>query len=154
MRLADTSAWVWTRAVGGELRSRFDEEVINGEIATCAMVKLELLYSARNPDEFASLRGELDALPECVLGADGWERTLEVYAQLAARGGLHQRSVRHPDLLIAAAAEAAGVSVLHYDEDYDRIAEVTGQLVAWLAPRGSLDISRGAGGGSGSTTGV
>jgi predicted nucleic acid-binding protein len=41
-------------------------------------------------------------------------------------------------VLIAAAAEAAGVTVLHYDEDYDRIAEITGQPVRWLAPKGSL----------------
>jgi predicted nucleic acid-binding protein len=46
--------------------------------------------------------------------------------------------VKHPDLLIAAAAEAAGVTVLHYDEDYDRIAEITGQPTCWLAPTGSL----------------
>ena len=26
----------------------------------------------------------------------------------------------------------------HYDEDYDRIAEITGQRVEWIAPRGSL----------------
>ena len=45
---------------------------------------------------------------------------------------------KHPDLLIAAAAEAAGVTILHYDEDYDRIAALTGQAVRWLAPRGSL----------------
>jgi predicted nucleic acid-binding protein len=47
--------------------------------------------------------------------------------------------VSHPDLLIAAAAEAAGLAVAHYDEDYERIAKITGQEVRWLARRGSLD---------------
>jgi predicted nucleic acid-binding protein len=42
------------------------------------------------------------------------------------------------DLLIAAAAAAAGVAVLHYDEDYDRIAAIAGQEARWIAPRGSL----------------
>jgi predicted nucleic acid-binding protein len=46
--------------------------------------------------------------------------------------------VRHPDLLIAAAAEAAGIAVLHYDDDYDRIAAITGQQARWLASSGSL----------------
>jgi predicted nucleic acid-binding protein len=69
---------------------------------------------------------------------DEWQRALEVYEQLASQGGLHHRSVRHPDLLIAAAAEISGIRVLHYDEDYDRIAAITGQEVRWLAPRGSL----------------
>jgi predicted nucleic acid-binding protein len=138
VHLADTSAWVWTRAVGRELRTAFDEDVIDGQVATCDMVCLELLYSARNATEFTSLRAELDALPNCEIGVDEWQRALEVYEQLARRGGLHHRSVRHPDLLIAAAAETSGIPVLHYDEDYDRIAAITRQEVRWLAPRGSL----------------
>jgi predicted nucleic acid-binding protein len=136
--LADTSAWVWTRAVGGELRIAFDEDLVEGQIATCDMVRLELLYSTRNATEFTSLRSELDALPNCPIGVEHWKRALEVYEQLAHQGGLHHRAVRHPDLLIAAAAEAAGIPVLHYDEDYDRIADITEQDVRWLAPRGSL----------------
>jgi predicted nucleic acid-binding protein len=138
VQLADSSAWVWTRAVGGELRTAFDKNVIEGQVATCDMVRLELLYSARNATEFTSLRVELDALPNCEIGLDEWQRALEVYERLARQGGLHHRSVRHPDLLIAAAAEARGIAVLHYDEDYDRIAAITGQEVRWLAPRGSL----------------
>jgi len=138
VELADTSAWAWTRAVGGELRRIFDDAVIEGELATCDMVRLELLYSARNAGEFGALRGELDALANCPIGNEQWWRALEVYEQLAQQGGMHHRAVRHPDLLIAAAAEATGVAVLHYDEDYDRIAAITGQHVRWLAPRGSL----------------
>jgi predicted nucleic acid-binding protein len=71
-------------------------------------------------------------------GEDEWARALDVYEALAAKGGTHQRSVKHPDLLIAAAVESAAVPVVHYDEDFDRIAAVTGQPTRWLAPRGSL----------------
>ena len=120
MQLADTSAWVWTRTVGGELRSVFDDAVISGEIATCEMVQLELLYSARNAGEFVTLRSELDTLPNCPIGTEQWQRALHVYTRLAHEGGLHHRAV------------------LHYDEDYDRIAAITGQQVRWLATRGSL----------------
>lgn len=63
---------------------------------------------------------------------------LWVYEQLSGQGGAHQRAVKHADLLIAAAAEAAGVAVLPYDEDYDRIAAITGQPTRWLASKGSL----------------
>jgi predicted nucleic acid-binding protein len=49
-----------------------------------------------------------------------------------------QRSVKHAHLLIAAAAELAGMTLLHYDADYDTIAAVTGQPTRWAAPRGSL----------------
>ncbi len=138
MQLADTSAWSWTRAVGGELRRGFDEALVDGEVATCDMVRLELLLSAQNATEFRALRRDLQALPDCPIEKEQWQRALDVYGRLAERGGLHQRAVKHPDLLIAAAAEAAGVTVLHYDEDYDRIAAITGQDVRWLARRGSL----------------
>lgn len=138
MELADTSAWSWTRAVGGKLRRGFDEALVDGDVATCDMVRLELLHSAQNATEFQALRRDLQALPDCPIGKEQWQRALDVYEQLAHRGGRHHRAVKHPDLLIAAAAEAAGVAVLHYDEDYDRIAAITGQDVRWLARRGSL----------------
>ena len=137
--LADTSAWVWSRRRGyPELRHEFDTALVDGELATCDMVRLELLHSARNRLEFAEIREELAALLDCPIGTDEWNRALWVYEQLSGRGGMHQRSVKHPDLLIAAAAEAAAVTLLHYDEDYDRIAEITGQPTRWLAPAGSL----------------
>ncbi|HVS28651.1 MAG TPA: PIN domain nuclease [Solirubrobacteraceae bacterium] len=138
MDLADTSAWSWTRIAAGELRRRFDEAIVEGEVATCDMVRLELLHSAQSASEFSALRQDLEAVTDCPIGKQQWERALEVYEQLAHQGGLHHRAVKHPDLLIAAAAEAADLTVLHYDEDYERIAAITGQEVRWLAPRGSL----------------
>jgi predicted nucleic acid-binding protein len=137
--LADTSAWLWSRKSGLEaLRHEFDSALVDGDLATCDMVRLELLYSARDAAEFAEIRLELAALADCPIGKAQWERALWVYEQLSTQGGAHQRSVKHADLLIAAAAEAAGIAVLHYDEDYDRIAEVTGQATRWLTPKGSL----------------
>ena len=137
--LADTSAWIWSRRRAyPQLRDAFDTALVDGELATCDMVRLELLHSARNADEFAEIRVELAALPDCPIGKDQWNRALCVYEELSGHGGAHQRSVNHPDLLIAAAAEAAAVTLPHYDEDYDRIAEITGQPMRWLAPMGSL----------------
>jgi len=137
--LADTSAWIWSRRRAHlQLREAFDTALVEGQLATCNMVRLELLYSARNAQEFAEIRDELDALVDCPIGHEQWQRALWVYEQLSAQGGAHQRSVKHPDLLIAAAAEGAGIAVVHYDEDYDRIAEITGQPTRWLAPAGTL----------------
>jgi predicted nucleic acid-binding protein len=67
-----------------------------------------------------------------------WHRAAEVFGELAARGPLHHREVKLPDLLVAAAAESAGVPVCHYDGDFDLIAELTGQPVRAIAPLGSL----------------
>ena len=139
MELADTTAWWWSRRRAYPvLRRTFDEALVDGRLATCDMVRLELLHSARSASEFAQIREELTALPDCPIDKAQWDRALWVYEQLSAQGGTFQRSVKHPDLLIAAAAEAAGLAIVHYDEDYDRIAAITGQPTRWLAPAGSL----------------
>jgi predicted nucleic acid-binding protein len=46
--------------------------------------------------------------------------------------------VGFPDLLIAAVAERERVTLLHYDGDYDLIAQVTGQSAQWVVPRGTV----------------
>jgi predicted nucleic acid-binding protein len=137
MQLADTSAWQLSRR-RPELQASFTQKTVEGLIGTCAMVSLELLQSVRNGREFDERRVEMDELPQFPIAATEWERAIDVYRELAHQGGAHQRSVGHPDLLIAAAAESAGVELLHYDEDFDRIAAITGQPTRWIVPRGSL----------------
>jgi predicted nucleic acid-binding protein len=68
--------------------------------------------------------------------ADHVRRALQVQRVLAERS---QRGRKIPDLLVAAAAEQRGLTVLHYDADFDRIAEVTGQPCQWVVPVGSVD---------------
>src|SRR5215211_8194340 len=139
MELADTTAWSWSRRRAyPELREAFDEALIEGEIAICDMVRLELLHSARNVKEYRETSDDLDALWSCRIGEAEWSRALWVHERLAAQGRGAHRRVKHPDLLIAASAEAAGVPILHYDADYEAIAEITGQPVRWLAQKGSL----------------
>lgn len=57
--------------------------------------------------------------------------------ELLARRG-HHRGASIPDLLIAAIAERTGLTVLHYDRDFDLIAAATGQRMEWVVPRGSV----------------
>jgi predicted nucleic acid-binding protein len=142
VELADTSAWWWSVRAGGAVRREFSEAIVEGRIATCDVVRLELLHGARDITEFRGTRDDLGHLLDCPVSAEQYRRALEVYEALAATGGKHQRSVKHPDLLIAAAAEAAGLPVLHYDDDFDRIAAITGQPTRWLASRGSLSRRR------------
>ena len=107
-------------------------------MATCDIVKLELLHGARNAREFTDTRARLDVAPQCPIGPAEFRRALDVYEVFAHQGGLHHRRVKYADLLIAAAAESAGVALLHYDQDFDAIAEITGQPTRWIAPKGSL----------------
>jgi predicted nucleic acid-binding protein len=57
--------------------------------------------------------------------------------RLLAKAGLKGRPI--PDLIIAAQAELAGLTVLHYDGDFDLIASVTHQPTLWISPPGSID---------------
>ena len=59
------------------------------------------------------------------------DRAVEVQTALAHRG--QHRAPSIPDLLIAAAAELAQLTVLHIDKDYDLIASITGQPVERLS---------------------
>ena len=134
--LADTS--VWSRRRAPAIASWWSEALLAGEIGICEMVELELLHSARSGEEMRELRRNLGALPHGTMSARAWTRAIDVYQLLADRSAQHHRSVPLPDLLIAAAAEEAGWTLVHYDEDYDRIAAVTHQPARWVADRGSL----------------
>jgi predicted nucleic acid-binding protein len=68
--------------------------------------------------------------------AEHVRRAKQVQRLLASK---HQRGRKLPDLLVAAAAEANGLAVLHYDADFDLIAGVTGQSCEWIVPAGSVD---------------
>lgn len=133
--LADTS--VLSRATRvPAIGERLADLRRSGSLWTCDLVSLEVGYSARNHAEWATVQHVQARLHQAPITAKVTERALEVQGLLARRG--HHR-VALPDLVIAAAAEQAGVAVLHYDRDYVAIAETTGQPVDWVVPAGSVD---------------
>lgn len=107
-----------------------------GQLWTCRLIDLEVIYASR-AREVAEVIEERKALPEAPITAEVMHRALLVAGAMAA-SGLH-RGAKPVDLVIAAAAEAAGLAVLHYDDDYDRIGSVTRQPMEWVAPAGTLD---------------
>ncbi len=134
--LADKSALArqLTRA---EVREALDPLVLGGEIAVCGIVELELLYSATSPTNYRAYAEALRGMPRVEVSEAVLRRALEVQAMLAKRS--QHRAVPLPDLLVAACAERAGLTVLHYDADFERIAKLTGQGARWVVPRGSVD---------------
>jgi hypothetical protein len=108
----------------------------NGRLWTCRLIDLEVVYGSR-PRDVADIIEERRALPSAPIDRSVMDRAVQVAGRLA-RSGQH-RGAKPVDLVIAAAAEAAGLSVLHYDSDYDRIAAVTNQPTEWIAPAGILD---------------
>ena len=110
--------------------------LVSGEIATCGIVDLELLYSARDRATYRALTEALRGMPRVSVTDDAVNRAIAVQAMLAERS--QHRAVPLPDLLVAACAERAELTVLHYDADFDRVAELTGQPTQWIVPRGSV----------------
>lgn len=111
--------------------------VRSGLIATCGIVESEMLFSARNLAEHDETRRRLRAFEWLTTPDEVWHRMHEVQRALTKSG--NHRSVPIPDLVIAATAERHGVTVLHYDADFDVIAAVTGQPMRWVLPRGNAD---------------
>lgn len=132
--LVDTS--VLTRLARTEVRTAIQPRVERRELARAGISDLEIGYSARSAPEWDRLAGALKLFDLIETTSDHIRRARQVQRLLAAK---HQRRRKLPDLLIAAAAEAEGLIVLHYDADFDRIASVTGQSTEWLLPAGSID---------------
>jgi predicted nucleic acid-binding protein len=106
-----------------------------GLVATCAIVDLEVLFSARSRRDYEAIRQERLAFEDVPIDPDVLGVALDTQRRLA-RHGKHRLAIN--DLMIAATAQRAGLVVLHYDEDFERIAAVTHQKHEWVAPRGTV----------------
>jgi len=103
-----------------------------GDLAVCSVVMLEILYSARDASDWARLRDALDALPR--VEPQNPARTIDTQEELAARGQ-HRTSII--DVMVATTAAEHGLTVLHYDRDFERLGEVTGAGQEWIIPAGT-----------------
>jgi hypothetical protein len=133
--LVDTS--VLGRAHQSTVGDRLEALASAGRFWTCRLIDLEVLYGSRSRDA-AEIGEERMALPDAPITPAVMDRALRVAVAMAAAGS--HRGAKPVDLVVAAAAEAAGLTILHYDADYDRIARVTRQPAEWVAARGSLDV--------------
>jgi len=132
--LVDTS--VLKRLGRPEVRAVVEPLAEAGRVARPRICDLEVGYSARNVREWDQLIEDLDAFQAIDTTATHVHRALQVQRLLAQAS---QRGRKLPDLLVAAAAEALNLAVLHYDADFDLIAAVTGQRCTWVVPAGSVE---------------
>jgi predicted nucleic acid-binding protein len=137
--LLDNSAWARLAdpALSDTRAGEIADALEAGRVATCLPFLLEAGYSARNARDLGELLDELLALPHFDIDEDVERRAVDAQRQLARIG--HHR-LPPVDLIVAAIADRHGLGVLHYDRDYDVIAEKTdldfGSI--WLAPPGSI----------------
>jgi predicted nucleic acid-binding protein len=133
LHLTDKSAWEQAR-YDKRARQRLHDLRETRQLAVCVVSTAELLYSARNADELARMRLDLSSLAYLHMTPAAEQHLVDVMAALALHGQ-HRTSI--PDLMLAAIAHTHSAVVLHYDSDYERIAEVTGQPHEWILPRGT-----------------
>ena len=131
--LADRSALA--RMSHPAVAARLGPLIEDGLVATCAIVDLEVLFSARSLDDYQAVLDERRAFDSAPITPEVMATAVDLQHALAQRG---QHRVPIPDLVISAAAQHAGLVVLHYDSDFERIARVGGARHEWVVKRGTV----------------
>jgi predicted nucleic acid-binding protein len=132
--LLDTS--VVSRLGVAVVRAVVDPLAHAGRLGRAGITDLEVGYGSRNAREWDHDMADLSVFELIETTAEHVQRARQVQRLLASRS---QRGRKVPDLLIAAAAEQARLTLLHYDNDFDLIAKATGQTCQWVVPAGSID---------------
>jgi len=131
--VVDTSAWLR----GHEVREEWSAAVQAGQIMTTPVLAFELLRTARDLQTFGDLEEELSALKEIRLDRGVVDAARSALREMARTG---QHRLPFQDLLVAAAAQARGVGVLHYDGHFDRLAQFLSFESRWITT-----VARGKG---------
>jgi predicted nucleic acid-binding protein len=130
--LADTSAWMQARREP-KARKLLLGAIERGDICWCWPVRYELVVDARGPEGIAAVERTLENLREIPLDRAVQRTVLATMRELAATGshGAH----RYPltDLAVAAAAQEAGVGILHFDQHLERLGDHLGIEAGWIS---------------------
>jgi predicted nucleic acid-binding protein len=133
--LVDTSVFaLLTKTV---VAAAFAPLAAGRQVALSNPVAFELGYAARTPDDYREVADRLQSFPAAPTSDADHQRAREVQAALAARS--HHRALPLVDALVAATAEARALTVLHNDDDFELVAQITGQPHEWIVPRGTAD---------------
>jgi predicted nucleic acid-binding protein len=139
MLLLDNSAWSHLNSERLDERRRTEivDLMTRGIIATCLPFMLEVGYSAQSATDHLMMMANFDRLPLVPITPSVEKRARQAQHELAIIG--HHR-LAPLDIMVAACAHEADAGVLHYDRDYDILAERTSLEFSseWVAPAGSL----------------
>jgi predicted nucleic acid-binding protein len=123
--LIDKSALV--RLAASPDAAQWAARIERGLVRITTVTRLEAGYSARSGEDLRTglHNPPLAAMPVEYQTPAIEDRAVEVLTLLADRG--QHRAPSIPDLIIAATAELAGLTILHLDKDFEIIAAITGQ---------------------------
>ncbi len=119
------------------VREELEPLMARALVGICGVTELEMLYSARNIQERARMKEQLEAsLDRIEIPEDIWEQAAEIQEALTEQA--QHRSASIPDLIVAATARARDLKILHYDRDFETIARYTEQPTRWIVPPGTV----------------
>jgi predicted nucleic acid-binding protein len=137
--LLDNSAWsrLLQGVVPKDRARKIGDLMDRQEAAVCLPFLLEAGYSAQSAVKYRLMMAKFDRLPRIAVDSEVERLALQAQRELAEIG--HHR-LAPMDVMIAACAHRAEGGVLHYDGDYDLLAEHTSLVFEseWLAAPGTL----------------
>jgi predicted nucleic acid-binding protein len=133
--LVDTS--VFARLSKPNVAAAFAPYAATGQVGMCSPVAFEIGYSASSHADYLVVSERILAFGAVPITDADHRRALEIQLALSAKG--QHRALSLVDALVSAAAEARGMTILHYDGDYETVAAITGQQHEWIVPRGTAD---------------
>jgi len=130
--LVDTSAWMQARR-DASARDLLLAAIERGEVRWCWPVRYELMVDARGSDGIAAIERTLDTLREVPLDRSVQRAVSSLMRELAASGSHGAHRFPLADLTVAAAAQHAGVDILHFDQHLERLGGHLGVEAHWIS---------------------
>lgn len=131
--LADTSAWTQARR-DVVAQNLLVGAIERGDVHWCWPVRYELMIDARGQDEIAAVERSLEGLREVPVDRGVQRAIFAAMREMAASGSHGSHRFPLTDLAVAAAAQAAGVEILHFDRHFERLSAQFGVTARWISP--------------------
>lgn len=138
--LADTSAWMQARR-DASARGRLMGAIERGDVYWCWPVRYELMVDARGPDGIAAVDRTLESLREVPVDRSVQRAMLATMRELAAAGSHGAHRFPLTDLTVAAAAQDAGIDILHFDQHLERLGDHLGVGSHWISDPSRKDTT-------------
>ena len=130
--LADTSAWMLARRMP-RARELLFAAAERGDIAWCWPVRYELTFDAPSPERIAAVDRTLAGMREIAVDRAVQRGVLSAMRELADEGSRGAHRLPLADLTVAVAAQTSGLDVLHYDHHFERLGDLLGVRMVWIA---------------------
>jgi predicted nucleic acid-binding protein len=131
--LADPSAWMQAGR-DERVRQLLLGAIERGDVCWCWPVRYELMIDARSQDDIAAVERTLEGLREIPIDRNVQRAVFSATREMASKGSHGSHRFPLTDLAVAAAAQAAGVEILHFDRHFEQLSARFGISAYWISP--------------------